>query len=407
MLKDILEDRDQELVNELCGPRYHPYPNGRYRRSGTRTRTLGTRFGKTTITTTRVRDRRTGRHFVPLWTDVRIQPRRTYQEDVVHKAASMAQRMSYRNTREELEHFVQGTPSPMTINRRVIEHGTLLSAHVHERELDAATHQPDGTKIHAQGKDLHLHEVNLCLATTPDGGKQLRSLTVGRDWKAHLPFLARTRFVNEAGDPVCPTVVSDLERGLAEVVTPEDGHWQPCLVHVVKNASYALWKDGLSQGDEKREYLSTLVGVLRHLRNSLDKHLPLGNEQRVRNRIRQTTKEVRRLANRLRDRGYDQTARFLHRVSEHVVTFATLALEGIQVPWHTNLIERLMGEISKRCKHKWMTWTTRGGQALLTMLVVRTVEPATHEAWWKHKLYGDRALLSDKGVRVTRLDGES
>jgi len=42
-----------------------------------------------------------------------------------------------------------------------------------------------------------------------------------------------------------------------------------------------------------------------------------------------------------------------------MVTFAKVALEiGISIPYTSNAIERLMGEISKRCKHKWMHWST-------------------------------------------------
>jgi len=36
------------------------------------------------------------------------------------------------------------------------------------------------------------------------------------------------------------------------------------------------------------------------------------------------------------------------------VTFAMLALKEKDIPWTSNIIEQLMGEISKRCKHKWM-----------------------------------------------------
>ena len=73
----------------------------------------------------------------------------------------------------------------------------------------------------------------------------------------------------------------------------------------------------------------------------------------------------------------------LHRVSDQVTTFAALALQGITVPWNSNVVERLMGTVSKRAKHKGMRWTTRGSQGLLTLLVTRAVEPRTHEQFWQ------------------------
>jgi len=43
-----------------------------------------------------------------------------------------------------------------------------------------------------------------------------------------------------------------------------------------------------------------------------------------------------------------------------MVTFAELALEDVEIPYTASKIERLMGEISKRCKNKWMHWSTNG-----------------------------------------------
>jgi len=54
-----------------------------------------------------------------------------------------------------------------------------------------------------------------------------------------------------------------------------------------------------------------------------------------------------------------------------MVTFAELALEGVEIPYTTNEIERLMGEVSKRCKNKWMHWSTEGLKNILTIILVR------------------------------------
>ena len=54
-----------------------------------------------------------------------------------------------------------------------------------------------------------------------------------------------------------------------------------------------------------------------------------------------------------------------------MVTFAQLTLEEVEIPYTTNKIERLMGEIWKRCKHKWMHWSTHGLRNILTIVLVR------------------------------------
>ncbi|MGB7123254.1 MAG: hypothetical protein WBE40_00120 [Thermoplasmata archaeon] len=396
----LLEDRDRELATELCGPWYHPRKGSRYRRVGRKPRKLGTRFGRIVLRVRRVEDTVTGETFSPLWRDVLLDGPRVYQPDVIALAEQFTERMTYRDAREELGKVVFGVPSPRTVNRRVIEDGNLLNEAIRQREMTAGTLIPDGTKLHA--KNGKLHDVNITLATQPGERPRLRCLTVGEPWEAHRETLDRTSFESAEGVPVPPTVVSDQERGLAEVMTPPGGYWEPDHVHIVRNTGFSLWQDGLKGGPEKWAILRTVSGLLAHLRNSVAFHLPRGEVEAVAHRIQQTTKEFRRLGTRLRNDGYWRTAAMLHRVSDQVTTFASLALRGISVPWNSNVVERLMGTVSKRAKHKWMSWTTLGSQGLLTLLVTRAVEPRTHEQFWRRKLYGHLSSLPRLGIEVTR-----
>ena len=65
--------------------------------------------------------------------------------------------------------------------------------------------------------------------------------------------------------------------------------------------------------------------------------------------------------------GLEVVARFIRNAANYMVTFARLAMKGISIPITNNLIERLMGEIAKRIKHKWMHWSTRGLENLLNI----------------------------------------
>jgi len=93
----LLEDRDRELTNELCGPWYHPRPGSPYRRAGRKRRLLGTRFGKISVRVRRVRNASTEEIFSPLWGDIRLDERRVYQPDVIALAEQFTERMSYRD----------------------------------------------------------------------------------------------------------------------------------------------------------------------------------------------------------------------------------------------------------------------------------------------------------------------
>ncbi len=45
-----------------------------------------------------------------------------------------------------------------------------------------------------------------------------------------------------------------------------------------------------------------------------------------------------------------------------------------------------MGEISKRVKHKWMRWTTRGLKAILRLILVRYTSPWQYRAFRNEKM---------------------
>ncbi len=62
-----------------------------------------------------------------------------------------------------------------------------------------------------------------------------------------------------------------------------------------------------------------------------------------------------------------------------IVTFAETAVEGFEVPWTSNPVERLMGEVSKRCKNQWMRWTAEGLEALLQLRFVKYADPSHYQ----------------------------
>ena len=83
--------------------------------------------------------------------------------------------------------------------------------------------------------------------------------------------------------------------------------------------------------------------------------------------------------------GCFKAASFIHDYSNIIVTFAVLAVKGRKVPWNSNLIERLIGAISKRTKHKWMRWTTKGLETILNLILARYVSEESYEVF-KHRM---------------------
>jgi len=77
--------------------------------------------------------------------------------------------------------------------------------------------------------------------------------------------------------------------------------------------------------------------------------------------------------------GYTKASAFIMRNARFMVTFAELALEDVEIPYTASKIERLMGEISKRCKNKWMHWSTNGLRNILTIILVRYTEKRLYQ----------------------------
>ena len=77
-------------------------------------------------------------------------------------------------------------------------------------------------------------------------------------------------------------------------------------------------------------------------------------------RIEETLRKLHRIVDELEKRIYTRALSFIIKNAGFMVAFAELAVEDVEITYTTNQIERLMGEISKRCKHKWMHGQRKG-----------------------------------------------
>jgi len=108
-----------------------------------------------------------------------------------------------------------------------------------------------------------------------------------------------------------------------------------------------------------------------HLKNSVAKHRPAEEFVAIRSRIARTRERLEKTAWQLEQFGSAKAAGYLRRWLPSIVTFAEHAVEGFEVPWTSNPVERLMGEVSKRCKNQWMRWTAEGLEAILQLRLVK------------------------------------
>jgi hypothetical protein len=347
----LIEDHQERLVEELCGPRYsrgHPF-----RRGGTYTKRLVTCLGEIRFKAKKIIRRSDRQTSTPILEALDIK-RRKYSRGVRMRLTEFASKMSYGDICIEFE-----TATGVHVPKRTI-YGFV--GEIAPRLLEAGKMSAkaeivigDSTKVRARAS----REMNNVHVLISSGGRLL-SLKVNKEWpRAEADVL-----------------VSDGNQALVNSVKAKSR--QLCIIHALKYLLFTLWREGMSleDGHEAEEAVRHVIFPLvdiawRHLED----------EDRLRAMIDKTLKGLRRVARGLRRRGYPKAAEFLERNARLMVTFAEVAVDGVWIPYTTNRIERLMGEVSKRCKHQWMHWSTDGLRNILILVLVRYTDESLYESF--------------------------
>jgi hypothetical protein len=179
-------------------------------------------------------------------------------------------------------------------------------------------------------------------------------------------------------------IISDGETELRNAFDGENFKFQTDVIHGFRIFGYKLWLDQILGLKHRKKHINELKSLLLSLKNVVVYHK--SDKDRIGEKINQVVDGIESLAKQLTGMNCQLSAKFLNEYSNTLVTFARLAMNGIEIPWTSNTIERLMGEISKRIKHKWMRWTTRGLEAILRLILVRYTEPQRYREFRNEKM---------------------
>ena len=407
LLEGIVESLDAASVEALCGEK-HAHGNGqqRFQRRGTDPRTAITTAGDHEFSLhyveDTVADHDESSYFRPVEDVLSFDGQNRYQQDIAATSVDLATSLSYRDTADHGDGIFERMPSPTTINRRVREYGGKLKQFlpncIADTEADAVI--PDGTKCYSQDDDRSYHSIQATLGEdTADNSRSLLDLSVNADWNKTAAELDEMDAVTDDA-----TVVSDGDRGIVTAFTDESHDHQLDLVHVGRTLDYYLWDDGIFPLDQRNEIVSEVIGEVFHLKNSVAKHRPNEEFAAIRERIARTTERIDKTAWQLDQYGSEKAAGYLQGWLPSIVTFAEAAIEGFEVPWTSNPVERLMGEVSKRCKNQWMRWTAEGLEALLQLQLVKYADPSHYQLFLDELLHRSikTAMNCDLSTESTR-----
>jgi len=360
ILKSAIVKLQEEIVLDLCGQKSFREQNRQFRRAGTTDRTLKTRHGKISFKLAKVYSKETGSSMRPLLLFLGVEPRKRIVEDLVLECAETATYLTYRDAEAVIEGLTFAEVSRQRIHDCVQRVGSFMNEERRKALVkDQDLIEGDGTKSH--GLDGKKNEVNVLLGKDQKTGeKSLLGLGVNEDWRRTAEQL----------EGKAKVAVSDNEPSLRNALLEKADDYQACVRHSLTDTRFYLWSAGLPK-EQRDSIAERLEVILEILHNSVKKHLADKDFEWLKWRVDWTLSELDKLGGELLRDGLDTVARFIRNAANYLVTFARLAMKGICIPITNNLIERLMGEIAKRIKNKWMHWSTKGLENLLNILLAR------------------------------------
>ena len=264
----LIEERQEELVYGLCGPRHsRSYP---CRRGGSYAKRLITGLGEIMFKVRKVIRRVDGRMSSPILKALDVR-RRRYSRDVRMSCAEFASKMSYGDASTEYETATGIHVPKRTIHAFVQELAPRL-LEANRTAARAGLIMGDSTKVRA----LNSREMNHVRVLISGGGRLL-GLEVNGEWPEA-----------DAG-----VLVSDDEPGLVNAVEAE--RRQLCILHAIKYLLFTLWREGMSK-EERDEAARAIKQPLFTLVNSTKKHLEDGDKERLQARIDATIRELHAMA---------------------------------------------------------------------------------------------------------------
>lgn len=402
VFEQLLESLDTRLVRHYCGEKYH-HGNGRtrYQRAGTTTKTIVTVLGRSELTLSYVYDTAEESYFRPIEDTIQFNGQKRYQQCISTKAATLATKNSYRDATIVGNEFVEA-PSASTINRRVHQLGTQLRERLAEATEDenVKTVIPDGTQVHSQEADA-FHAVNLTVSRDGVGDSfetTLLDVNANQPWEETATALEDRNAIAES-----TAVVSDGEDSLVNAFCEGNHCHQFDLAHLPRSLAYRLWQDTELSLDERKEYVAEVINDSLHLKNSVALHARSSDWDAIRDRITSTHERIDRTIRHLELDGCLKSAQFLRKWKLSIIQFAEAALEERRIPWTSNVVERKMGTVSKRCKNQWMRWSESGLEALLSLVLVQSIHPELYREFVANQIgRGETDITIEVESRTTR-----
>ncbi len=152
ILKSAIIKLQQELILDLCGPRYFRNPLRRFCRAGTTSRTLSTRYGKIEFKLAKVRCLENKCIMRPLLLYAGVEPKKRIVDDLALECAEIATYLTYRDSKTVIENLTNAQVSRCRIHDCVQRVGEFMNQERGRLPVRSVVLiEGDGTKAHGLG----------------------------------------------------------------------------------------------------------------------------------------------------------------------------------------------------------------------------------------------------------------
>lgn len=372
----LLHSQD-EMITRMCGNKYEGGDHD-YVRAGTRERTIKTKYGDVELNLIKVRSLKTGEVTTPLLSEIGVKSKQRYTDYLMKDCVFLASSTTYRKASDEMEDISGVYVPKTTIHRFVQKVGPMMKEKSESCVEKKQILGGDSTKAHGMNKKKN--DVNIVIGIDPvKKEKTLISASVNSKWEDIGNELKRKGIVNEE-----TVAISDSEREIREALTVDDANSQLCILHYIWYFGYTLWQSGLMK-EERNKLTSKMETIIYTLKNSVKKYKD--DASAIKERIVKTKKEINELAITSTRLGCKEASEYISKSLVFVLTFALLAMEGIEIPYTNNILERFIRELNRRIKKIGAHWSPGGLDNVVNVRLIRYTRRRVYDDFWEEFLY--------------------
>jgi hypothetical protein len=386
----LLRLTDERICMGIVQGKSKHYPPGccsepRYEYQGSLSRQFRTSVGTVLIRWRRLRCCSCGRTTIPLRDFLDLDPYQSKTLELEKMVTEIVSEQSYRRSSRHLS-TIGSIPVPKSTAHRWVAQSDCDQLDDSNETFDMLFADGTGYKRRPD-KEAKLNnrgELRVALGIDKSGSIVPLGAFSGTSWNKIASVVQGNR---DDGKPVADMLVSDGESGIAESFGKLCNSHQRCHWHTVRDLNHTMWQDNAKKDERKQmqKKLTAIIGI--ELPEEDFEMIADSDKTALDKAVAAAEYDVRKLIQKLLDKGYVTAADYLIRASKNMFSYVKRwLLTGIVGPRASSMIERMMRELARRLKRMAFGWSEEGAAKMARIIIKRFTSAGQWEKYWKKKL---------------------